>query len=394
MFVMHGRKRLGKGNLPSVEELAKKKAKLEAYKRLSAVLLSKRAECDFSEKMLSLTAKMANVNPDFYSIWGYRREILMKLYPELARTGENRAHLSQIYTAELKLSENALTQRNPKCYYAWHHRKWILSLGGVTDFERELELSGKFLERDERNFHCWNYRRCVQSFVCGDPSRDVHFTKQMIEKNFSNYSAWHERSRIMQLEPAGALSDEIFFVDKAIFTEPDDQSAWIYHRWLMMRAMHNVGAAPPCVNHLGPETNLYYERYMSNLYQCGSKHCAPFEITMTVPRSDPNLKKEDLNAGVINFIVELVDSEIGKFQELVEVEAYLKWPKLHLAFLLEQKLCLHRVCKLKKGVGELKHTYRSLLSDLCDIDAMHKGYYVSRLQHVDLFGGGAVFSYH
>ena len=53
---------------------------MKAYTKLSSVLLSKRQKGDKSLKTLELTAKMVVVNPDFYTIWGYRREILAHHY--------------------------------------------------------------------------------------------------------------------------------------------------------------------------------------------------------------------------------------------------------------------------------------------------------------------------
>jgi len=75
----------------------------------------------------------------------------------------------------------------------------------------ELKLCDKFLGRDERNFHCWNYRLWVvqtyvnrieqvtqgrtelEQFLQGECS----MAEAIIKKNFSNYSAWHYRGQLM-----------------------------------------------------------------------------------------------------------------------------------------------------------------------------------------------------
>lgn len=60
-----------------------------------------------------------------------------------------------------------------------------------------------------------------------------------IEENFSNYSAWHQRSLLLPKIHATpesleeAIKQELNLVHQAFFTEPDDQSAWIYLRWLL-----------------------------------------------------------------------------------------------------------------------------------------------------------------
>ena len=58
------------------------------------------------------------------------------------------------------MTERAL-RRNPKSYGAWHHRKWALREQGPARAElgRELQLCAQLLAADERNFHCWNFRR-------------------------------------------------------------------------------------------------------------------------------------------------------------------------------------------------------------------------------------------
>ena len=58
------------------------------------------------------------------------------------------------------MTERAL-RRNPKSYGAWHHRTWALREQGPARAElgRELQLCAQLLAADERNFHCWNFRR-------------------------------------------------------------------------------------------------------------------------------------------------------------------------------------------------------------------------------------------
>jgi len=67
--------------------------------------------------------------------------------------------LAAFLATELKITAAAL-MRNPKSYSAWHHRAWVVA--NWTDsisLPDELALCGRMLDADERNFHCWNYRR-------------------------------------------------------------------------------------------------------------------------------------------------------------------------------------------------------------------------------------------
>ena len=217
---------------------------------------------------------------------------------------------------ELKLTAACL-QRNPKAYAAWFHRKWAVRHFLLTTaasaageqrsalLQTELGLCASFLDRDERNFHCWNYRRYIVALMLevslldnadneinldgswnsvGDavvmgpqlafdtersnakeeqlPAESIdevirsefEYTSQRIEKNFSNCSAFHYRSKLIDLVLDADLREEgiirneegeayqvrldmsrgeLEMVQSAVFTEPDDQTAWWYHRFVV-----------------------------------------------------------------------------------------------------------------------------------------------------------------
>ncbi|KAF3835101.1 hypothetical protein F7725_027659 [Dissostichus mawsoni] len=96
--------------------------------------------------------------------------------------------------------------------------------------------------------------------------QELAFTDRLIGSNFSNYSSWHYRSTLLPLlhpespEPTSPchkppqsstppspqilshrvceeqLLKEYELVQNAFFTDPNDQSAWFYYRWLLGRA--------------------------------------------------------------------------------------------------------------------------------------------------------------
>lgn len=74
---------------------------------------------------------------------------------------------------------------------------------------------------------------------------EFDFTTTKIHQNFSNYSAWHNRSTLlgklaedMSTEEREAIVDNEFdLVKNAIYTDPEDQSAWLYELWLIGRGM-------------------------------------------------------------------------------------------------------------------------------------------------------------
>mmetsp|Transcript_7336 Transcript_7336/g.13680 ORF Transcript_7336/g.13680 Transcript_7336/m.13680 type:complete len:533 (-) Transcript_7336:100-1698(-) len=353
------------------------------------------------EILLTLTEKMLSVNPDPSHLWNIRREMLF--YVPVGPTSANdddvavAGNLDNSNTppknsafevqTELTLTAHCL-MRNPKSYSAWYHRKWALVyylthptdgnvVGGPSSAEEgpdapkvhlnsmgailqsELDLCVQFLQLDERNFHCWNYRRFVVAILgsCGSttsactavqhadmavksdldlfngtwsswlnysqgmmgaqlsqsagsavgiipihPKQDDDmdgttascvakhvtplseqelaeiirnewdFTTSKIQDNFSNGSAFHYRSKLLPLVLESRLSstsddggggssdgnppsasercDAIQTLAReewenillnAIFTEPDDQTPWWYHRFVVSWAKPSHG---------------------------------------------------------------------------------------------------------------------------------------------------------
>jgi geranylgeranyl transferase type-2 subunit alpha len=119
--------------------------------------------------------------------------------------------------------------------------------------ENELLLCNKMLKMDERNFHCWNYRLwVVETFLKEHGVRgtgDVFESRQkplleeeckmalaLIQKNFSNYSAWHYRAKLMPkmkdangtlannsyLIPLDTINSDFAMLKHAFFTDPKD----------------------------------------------------------------------------------------------------------------------------------------------------------------------------
>lgn len=100
-------------------------------------------------------------------------------------------------------------------------------------WQKELDLVGKMLSLDSRNFHGWGYRRMVVSEVeklsaraldmsASRTEEEFLYTTKMVESNLSNFSAWHRRSKLIPtlLEERKASDDERReFLDKGGFHE-------------------------------------------------------------------------------------------------------------------------------------------------------------------------------
>lgn len=118
---------------------------------------------------------------------------------------------------------------------------------------KEIYLCNKFLEKDERNFHVWNYRltifKMIHQFFKNKffdfLTEELDFTLKMIKKSFSNFSAWHYRSKLITLDLVNKnilwsspqileyFKDDLFYLKNAMFTDPRDQSPWNYYHWII-----------------------------------------------------------------------------------------------------------------------------------------------------------------
>jgi geranylgeranyl transferase type-2 subunit alpha len=268
-------------------------AKIEKYNKHKNAALQLHQKKIYNDTSYKLTSVLIPLNPDFYTLFNFRKEIVNEL---ISKDASSKAKLLE---AELSLMDSALL-KNPKSYYAWHHRTWVLDQN-TSDLKQELGLCSKLLQMDNRNFHGWNHRRFVANLAIQNKLIDVKsefdYTTEKIKENFSNYSAWHYRSKLIRrmvqekeqsmissnsqqltsqqanaesaeklvatlnitdtnslassnhlkqesvdscaqsgcLRPwyDNIIDSELDFVKKAFVVEPEDQSIWLYHRWLL-----------------------------------------------------------------------------------------------------------------------------------------------------------------
>jgi len=209
---------------------AKKVKKLKAA--MSIVFKKVDAE-QYDELGMTTTAKVLAHNTDCYSFWNYRR----RYFDRLSKSeNSEKEQLEQELLKELEFTTERLLQ-NPKSYPTWHHRCFICSLFTECNWQKELELCNQYLSKDERNFHCWDYRRFVTSHMTDNDlkNNELQKTLDLISENFSNYSSWHYRSKLLRddIKNETVMQTEFDNVQNAYFVDPSDQAAWIYHSWLI-----------------------------------------------------------------------------------------------------------------------------------------------------------------
>ncbi|KAL9121603.1 MAG: hypothetical protein Q9187_001843 [Circinaria calcarea] len=200
-------------------------------------------------------------------MWNHRRRILQHQFtqsspdhPTLTEPDGNNQQSKSDEIVEGLITEDLqflvpLLLRFPKCYWIWNYRLWllqqtsrILPAAKARQFwTDELGLIGKMLARDSRNFLGWGYRRTViteleSKALNPDTSttslvkEEFDYTTRMIETNMSNFSAWHNRSKLIPrlLDESKADDQERRrMLDKALYVDPYDQSLWFYHQYLM-----------------------------------------------------------------------------------------------------------------------------------------------------------------
>jgi len=233
---MHGRKQKDReaARHESSEVKAKREAKFAKLRLLLERALEARKAHDVSDATMELCGELLCLNPSLSTLWSLRREGLLSR----VREGEE---VASCVEKELQLSEITLKKGNVKSHEAWSHRRWIIETlaerGKTADLKRELQLCDQLLQADERNFHCFQYRRKVAELSRHSPEDDLKFAEKLVERNFSNYSGWNLKIQALKELPElltlERIQEELGLANNAMYTEPDDSSAWMYHRWLV-----------------------------------------------------------------------------------------------------------------------------------------------------------------
>mgnify|MGYP003365598050 FL=1 len=232
---MHGVKRYNHSRELLEQKRQQDKQRISDYCTLTKQTLVARDNNVYSTETLELTQKLLSTNPEFNTVWNYRRDILASLHSQ----GE-----TAFTEDELAFTMTQL-KRFPKVYWIWNHRVWVLTQFCHNDssvWQRELAIVDKLLGMDARNYHGWHYRREVvgQIELIEKRSMDkteLEYVTQVINRDISNYSAWHQRvqlvTRLSAQDLHSLLSTEIDYITNALYTDADDQSVWFYIKWFI-----------------------------------------------------------------------------------------------------------------------------------------------------------------
>ncbi|RCK60318.1 Geranylgeranyl transferase type-2 subunit alpha [Candida viswanathii] len=260
--MQHGIKRVSLTEEAKRLKLEKDQVKIKEYRALTEELFKLREDGNYSDEALLKNNEILIINPEFYTMWNYRREILSRYKAQDVQVYED------LLNQDLKFVLSQL-KKFPKCYWIWNHRTWLLfELVKIekVNWEFEFAVVSKLLDLDQRNFHGWHYRRFVvenMEVACkGDLVKilkinldEFNYTTLKIQKDFLNFSAWHNRTKLIPKiynlihdneeelkgvpdtalfqDPKLVMNNDLEMIKTGMYMSPEDTSVWSYYAWLL-----------------------------------------------------------------------------------------------------------------------------------------------------------------
>jgi geranylgeranyl transferase type-2 subunit alpha len=233
----HGIKRFHLSEEAKKAKLQREQQQIKNYRQLTQSVLENKKKKVYDDRVFKKTTELLNVNPEFYTVWNYRRDIIIHHYMATLPQDE----LANLFNEELVFNMMKFKQY-PKVYWIWNHRTWLLQHHPEVNWMNELGLVEKIHAQDPRNFHGWAYRRYIITQLPETDEllqRELLYTLKMINNNFGNFSAWHYRSKLIPRLISRGLIDKSFvgnelnILHNAIYTDPQDQSGFMYLRWFL-----------------------------------------------------------------------------------------------------------------------------------------------------------------
>ncbi|KAJ5545027.1 hypothetical protein N7535_006585 [Penicillium sp. DV-2018c] len=322
----------------SAEAREQELQKIKSYKDLERLVSEKVAGHDYTTETLKKISELLSSNPEYYTIWNYRRQVMRYQFSQAGDSGDESASssITQLIISDLQFLI-PLLKSFPKCYWIWNYRLWLLDEArrllptpeARQLWQQELALVGKMLTLDSRNFHGWGYRRFVVETLkelgnaeeaTSMTQKEFEYAKKMIGANLSNFSAWHYRTKLIQslLDEQSAsdndrkrmLDEELSLIHQA-FIDPYDQSLWFYHQNLMSVFDPSMAERTMAPN-LSSFDRLEYIRneieeikdMMEGAEDCKYIYQALIECTLLASKVEGSLSSEDRDQ-ILSWLSEL-----------------------------------------------------------------------------------------
>ncbi|WAR12516.1 PGTA-like protein, partial [Mya arenaria] len=274
----------------------------------------------------------------------------------------------ELFKTELQFLESCL-RGNPKSYGVWNHRCFVMDTMAEPDWKKELQLCNLFLER------------FVVERSNVPPKAELEFTQSKICNNFSNFSSWHYRSKLLPLiypddstavgVEENVLIKEYEAVQNAFFTDPDDQSkkkpgvSCMFvsrdHQSLMINTTQPVLDGSPWL----PGKDEVEVQVAADAEDWGSSDSVQLQAgqpeSWTLTQDDQGLRfRHELSAAT----TDTLQRELQSIQELYDLEPENKWVLL-------------TIVSLMKALDPLKYSEQieTFISQLKTIDSTRLHYY-------------------
>ena len=277
---------------------------------------------------LALTERCLRKHPKSYPTWHHRKWTVARLVGAVSGVrgvlgstprdsgGSCESHEStrrkaptqetkQALQAELRLSEKLLTL-DDRNFHGWGYRRFVVAtLSKVAGRSSDASTDEKYSRSDASTDEKYSIRETESESNANSNAEELKYSTEKIEANFSNYSAWHHRTKYLPLVhgvrvtmhtgypgagttlptdggpltlptnggpltlptnggatlptnggpltlpeqtnsaaltlPKRVLDAEFSLVQNAFFTEPEDQAGWMFHRWLTAQTASGDG---------------------------------------------------------------------------------------------------------------------------------------------------------
>jgi hypothetical protein len=326
------------------------------------------------DELLDYSLKLTSIGLDCPTVFNFRKDLFSKYFETLQEKSKESADAEEktaAFQAVKVLVENEIkhltkmAMEDPKSYEIWFQRAWVIKTFSQQEsfytgsykvtramIEMDLSICEKYLKKDERNFHAWNYRlelnKILLDLFPDDQltiiEKELQFINCKLEENYSNYSAIHFFTKFVKMKSDQIPANLKFFIQKeelfdqinnnleAICISPNEQALWLFQRWLIenglnVRFVHaqlndDHTEVTVMLNRSVPESvvaqilrvTIAGEQQDSSTISVSSTGCLEFQVKLTSGKKFDQALIELINPK-IKFQIKIAEGKMSFFEE-------------------------------------------------------------------------------